>query len=77
MAGEEIVYTSPIAGLEVTEPYSEAKDIMFHRAGTPVAQTRLQPGIFCLLCPQDAHLPCCQVTCPAPVHKVVFKIRVE
>lgn len=76
LAGEEIVYTSPIAGLEVVEPYSEAKDIMFHRVGTPVAQTRLQPGIFCLLYPHDAHLPCCQVTCPTPVHKVVFKIRV-
>jgi len=28
------------------------------------------------LYPQDAHLPGCQVACPSPVHKVVFKIRV-
>jgi biofilm protein TabA len=57
------------------EPYSEEKDIMFYRAGTMIAQTRLTPGLFCLLYPHDAHLPSCQVACPAEVHKVVFKVR--
>ncbi len=76
IAGQEILAWSPIHGLEVVEPYDEAKDIMFYRVGTILAQTRLVPGLFCLLYPQDAHLPCCQVTYPAAVHKVVFKIRV-
>lgn len=76
LAGQETLAWSPITGLEVVEPYDEAKDIMFYRVGTILAQTRLEPGLFCLLYPQDAHLPSCQVACPAPVHKVVFKIRV-
>jgi len=75
LAGQELLAYSPTAGLEVVEPYSEQKDIMFYRVGTIIAQTKLEPGLFCLLYPHDAHLPSCQVTCPAPVHKVVFKIR--
>ncbi len=75
LAGQEVLAWSPTKGLEVVEPYDEAKDIMFYRAGTIIAQTRLDPGLFCLLYPHDAHLPSCQVACPANVHKVVFKIR--
>ena len=75
IAGQEILCWSPIHDLEVIEPYNETKDIMFYHVGESIAQTRLEPGIFCLLYPDDAHLPCCQVTSPAPVHKVVFKIR--
>lgn len=74
--GQEILGWSPIKDLEIVEPYDEARDIMFYRAGTIPAQTRLEPGLFCLLYPQDAHLPGCQVACPSPVHKVVFKIWV-
>ncbi|MEN6429205.1 MAG: YhcH/YjgK/YiaL family protein [Phycisphaerales bacterium] len=76
IAGQEVLGWSPTKGLEVVEPYDEAKDIMFYRVGTILAQTRLELGLFCLLYPHDAHLPSCQVTCPAPVHKVVFKVRV-
>ncbi len=76
IAGQEVLAWSPIQGLEVVEPYDEAKDIMFYRVGTIPAQTRLELGLFCLLYPHDAHLPSCQVACPSAVHKVVFKIRV-
>jgi len=76
LAGQELLGYSPTTGLEVVEPYSEEKDIMFYRVGTIIAQTKLEPGLFCLLFPHDAHLPSCHVTCPAPVHKIVFKIRV-
>ncbi len=76
LAGQELLGYAPTAGLEVTVPYDEAKDIMFYRAGTMTGQVRLEPGLFCFLLPHDAHLPSCQITCPAEVHKVVFKIRV-
>jgi YhcH/YjgK/YiaL family protein len=76
IAGEEMLGCSPTAGLEVVVPYDEGKDIMFHHAPEVVTWTRLKPGVFCLLFPHDAHLPCCQLTHPTPVHKVVFKIRV-
>jgi biofilm protein TabA len=75
-AGQELLGYVPTAGLEVTVPYDAGKDIMFYRAGTMAGQVRLEPGLFCLLFPQDAHLPSCQITCPAEVHKVVFKVRV-
>jgi biofilm protein TabA len=76
LAGEEMLGYTPTAGLEVVVPYDETKDIMFYHAQKVVTWMRLEPGIFCLLFPDDAHLPCCQVTGPAPVHKIVFKIRV-
>jgi biofilm protein TabA len=75
LAGQEMLGYAPTAGLEVVEPYSEEKDIMFYRVGTMTAHVRLEPGVFCLLFPHDAHLPSCQVACPAEVHKVVFKVR--
>ena len=75
IAGQELLGYAPTTGLEVTVPYDESKDIMFYRVGTMTGQVRLEPGLFCLLFPQDAHLPSCQITCPAEVHKVVFKIR--
>jgi YhcH/YjgK/YiaL family protein len=76
LAGQELLGYAPTAGLEVTVPYDEAKDIMFYRVGTMTAQVRLEPGLFCILFPHDAHLPSCQITCPAEVHKVVFKVQV-
>jgi biofilm protein TabA len=75
LVGEELLGYAPTAGLEVVTPYDEAKDIMFYRVPATMTQVKLEPGLFCLLYPQDAHLPCCQITRPALVHKVVFKIR--
>lgn len=75
LAGEELLAYAPTKGLEVVEPYDESKDIMFYRVGALTARLRLEPGLFCLLYPHDAHLPSCQLACPAEVHKVVFKIR--
>jgi YhcH/YjgK/YiaL family protein len=75
LAGQELLGYAPTAGLEVTVPYDEQKDILFYRAGTMTAQVRLEPGVFCILFPPDAHLPCCQVAGPAEVHKVVFKVK--
>lgn len=75
LAGQELLGYAPTAGLEVTVPYDGSKDIVFYRAGTMTAQVRLEPGLFCILFPHDAHLPACQIACPAEVHKVVFKIK--
>lgn len=75
LAGQEMLGYAPTVGLEVVEPYREEKDIMFYRVGTMIAQTRLEPGLFCLLYPHDAHLPSCQLACPTEVHKVVFKVK--
>ncbi|MCU0914890.1 MAG: YhcH/YjgK/YiaL family protein [Planctomycetes bacterium] len=76
LAGRELLGYVPTAGLEITVPYDESKDIMFYRAGAMTAQVRLEPGVFCILYPQDAHLPSCQIISPSEVHKIVFKIRV-
>jgi biofilm protein TabA len=75
LEGEELLGYSPTTGLEVVTPYDEAKDIMFYRVPATMTQVKLEPGLFCLLYPQDAHLPACQIARPAPLHKVVFKIK--
>jgi beta-galactosidase beta subunit len=33
--------------------------------------------MFCILFPQDGHIPGCQLKHPSNVHKVVVKVRVD
>jgi YhcH/YjgK/YiaL family protein len=60
--------------LRVTAPYDAARDIMFCDGACDFVT--LNPGLFALLLPQDAHLPCCQADGqPSAVRKAVIKIR--
>ncbi len=69
---EAIGYTSLKDSLVVTEPYSEANDILFFEGiGTPIP---FESGHFFILYPQDAHAPG-QETIPGDVRKVIIKIK--
>jgi len=60
--------------LRVTTPYDATKDIMFCEGACDFVT--LRPGLFALLLPQDAHMPCCQAGGrPCAVRKAVIKIR--
>jgi len=39
-----------------------------------ITKAKLEPGLFCILFPNDAHLPCRQIKEPAEVRKVVIKV---
>ena len=70
--GVEHVGYAPVGHL-TPEPYNEAKDLM-RLAGEGEFLT-LAPGQFMLLWPDDAHMPGVAADQPAPVKKVVVKIR--
>ncbi|MGA2092406.1 MAG: YhcH/YjgK/YiaL family protein [Sedimentisphaerales bacterium] len=86
LSGVEILGYSPLKGLTVAEEYNPEKDIVFFETPKEITKVKLEPGLFCILFPDDAHLPsvyeaspsggpCCQVDKPAEVRKVVIKIR--
>lgn len=77
LAGREIIGWSLLERLtEHTEEFSKGGDIGFY-TGEILTPVRLDAGMFALLFPNDAHLPCVCVADPEPVRKVVFKLRHE
>ena len=76
LSGEEILGYTPVKDLTVTEEYNPEKDIVFFEKPKECTKLLLAPGLFCILFPDDAHLPCCQSAGPSEARKVVIKIRI-
>ena len=72
---EGIATADPSALAEVT-PYSEEKDIAFY-SGKENGRYYLSSGQFMVCYPSDAHKVAIALGQPAPVNKIVFKIKVE
>jgi YhcH/YjgK/YiaL family protein len=73
-SGEEAIYYSPLTRLRENTPYSAEKDIALFDGENDIPLV-MPPGFFAILLPQDGHKPCCVWGAPAPVKKVVVKIR--
>jgi YhcH/YjgK/YiaL family protein len=76
LSGEEILGYAPLKGLTTAEVYNPEKDIAFFNTPKKITKVKLEPGLFCILFPDDAHLPCRQLAGPAEVRKVVIKIKI-
>ena len=74
LEGQEILGYAPLKGLTTAEVYNPQKDIAFFNTPKEITKVILEPGLFCILFPDDAHLPCRQLAGPAEVRKVVIKI---
>jgi biofilm protein TabA len=74
LSGEELLGYAPLKGLTVAEVYNPQKDIAFFNTPKDITKVILEPGMFCLLFPDDAHLPCRQLAGPEEVQKAVIKI---
>jgi YhcH/YjgK/YiaL family protein len=77
LSGVELIGYAPLTGLTVAEDYNPQKDIAFFNAPNEITKVKLEPGLFCVLFPHDAHLPCRQLAGPADVRKVVIKVRLN
>ena len=75
LSGEELLGYAPVKDLTVAEEYNPQKDIAFFNTQKDITKIKLEPGLFCILFPDDAHLPCCHLAEPAEARKVVIKIR--
>ncbi len=74
--GEEMIGHCEISQLNVDKPYDEAKDVAFYKAPKKINTVILSKGTFCILFPQDGHMPCCQLAGPCEVLKVVVKVKI-
>ena len=76
LTGVERIDCSNIGGLELSEQYSEERDVMFFKnPNFSVDSIYLDSDKFVLLFPHDAHRPqICATNSPIRVKKVVAKI---
>jgi len=75
--GVEFLGYVPLKGLTTAEVYNPQKDIAFFNTPKEITKIILEPGLFCILFPDDAHLPCRQLAGPTDVRKVVIKIQIK
>jgi YhcH/YjgK/YiaL family protein len=88
LEGVELLGCAPLKGLTAAQEYNPQKDIAFFNTPNDITKVKLEPGLFCILFPDDAHLPgryevspaggpCQQLTGPTDVRKVVIKIQIK
>lgn len=75
--GEEMIGHSEFSQLNVDKPYDESKDVVFYEAPEKINIVKLSKGMFCILFPQDGHMPGCQLAGPCEVLKVVVKVKIN
>jgi YhcH/YjgK/YiaL family protein len=76
LAGVELLGYAPLKGLTTAKVYNPQRDITFFNTPKEITKIILEPGLFCILFPDDAHLPCRQLAGPTEVRKVVIKIKI-
>lgn len=74
--GTELIALTDLDNLTVATPYCPDRDVAFYYASANMDQVILTPGKFCLLLPENAHMPCRTVEIPTEVRKVVIKVRI-
>jgi len=75
LSGVELLGYAPLKDLTVAEEYNTEKDIAFYETPKEITKVNLEPGLFCILFPDDAHLPGCHLIESSNTRKVVIKIR--
>lgn len=75
----EIIDWYPAASLKVIKPYNEMEDAVYYARREPAdASIVMQPGLFALFGPGDAHMPRLHMAGkPAAVKKAVMKIHFD
>jgi len=76
LEGQELFGYASLKGLTAAQEYNSQKDIAFFNTPKEITKVKLEPGLFCILFPDDAHLSCLQLAGPTEVRKVVIKIQI-
>ena len=77
LRGREVIQWAPLASLStIARPYDEKQDAGLFAADAGVASVPVSAGQFMILCPDDAHAPCCAWAEPESVVKIVVKVAV-
>jgi YhcH/YjgK/YiaL family protein len=75
VAGQERIGYAPLDDMTPQQAYDPETDLEFF-TGNGV-MLHVPAGTFTVFLPQDAHMPCIADKSPAPVRKVVVKIRIN
>lgn len=76
LSGTECMEVLEGAKVEETVAYNDEKDLAFFRPNGTPATLCLTDGEFAVFFPHDIHRPGMALDTPAPVRKVVVKVRV-
>ncbi len=76
LEGEEFIDVFPLDGSEAVVSSDTERDLTFYAEKRPAVRVRLQPGLFALVMPGEAHKPCIEAGA-ARVRKMVVKIPAE
>ncbi len=74
--GSELIGVADLRTLQVSEAYDPARDLEFFQ-GSGGYFVRLDAGMFAILYPHEAHMPCIAVAGAETVRKVVVKVLAE
>lgn len=74
--GKECIEITPVTVMEVDEPYSEERDVVFFKDAAQAAKVVLTDGGYAILYPEDSHKPGMRVGESVPVKKIVGKVRI-
>ena len=75
-AGTEVIEHARTGELRPADPFDTTKDLGFFQEPAAATRLHLEPGMFAIFFPEDAHKPCCAAGAPASVRKVVLKVEV-
>lgn len=73
--GSETMTYAPVSELHVTVPYDAAKDCALYDNANPGLKVVVRAGEFMIFNPWDGHKPKAADGAPAPIKKVIVKIK--
>lgn len=76
MDATESIFVEDISACKVAIPYDEKNEAAMYDVPKKYSEVYLTKGTFCILFPQDGHLPCRTAVNESKVHKIVFKVAI-
>lgn len=74
--GCEAIGIAPKDNLTIRDAYQPEKDVTLYQTPARYEKINIVAGEFCILYPNDGHMPQIKTEAPEPVTKVVFKVLV-
>jgi YhcH/YjgK/YiaL family protein len=74
--GQESIFVENIAACKPASAYNENDDAAMYEVPKNFSEICMSKGMFCILFPQDGHLPCRTTVSESQVHKIVFKVAI-
>lgn len=76
VAGRELIGTEILTDQKIQQNYDNDNDVVFYEPTDVLTMLKFNRGMFCVLWPDDLHMPGLSNNKEEQVTKVVFKVRV-